>query len=351
MLRSLKIDSWPASDRETWRAALEPGRGWRRGGAASRFRPATTNDLERRYGYFLQFCQQIGKFDPNGASAALVREDNVVAYVAHVQTFWASITVHTAAQRLWHMARILAPSEKLGWLREIVLDLKAVAAPKIRRPTIASEALMKLGLALHQQGVDLLETDTCHAAKLVRDGLIIALLTACPIRPNNFAGLEVGRSIKRDHGEWWIVLEAGETKNGHADMRLVPDYLVAPLETYLLRARPALMKAPPKDARLFRNALDDLSGPLWFSCFGRPLDRGVLHLITTRTTRAALGVAVNPHSFRSSAATTAAWKGSATPHLASAILQHSDARITDAHYNRAQSFEAAKALGKLLREG
>ena len=88
------------------------------------------------------------------------------------------------------------------------------------------------------------------------------------------------------------------------------------------------------------------AGPMYVA-----LDEQGLHIITTSATRRALGIAVNPHAFRAAAGTSAAWKGTKTPNLASAILQHGDPRITDAHYNRARTFEATKALQKMLREG
>jgi len=60
------------------------------------------------------------------------------------------------------------------------------------------------------------------AARLIRDGMIIALLTACPLRARNFAHLDLGRSIKMENGHWRIILEAHETKNGRADLRIPP---------------------------------------------------------------------------------------------------------------------------------
>ena len=65
--------------------------------------------------------------------------------------------------------------------------------------------------------------------------------------------------------------------------------------------------------------------------------------ITLRT----LGVNVSPHLFRTAAATTAATYGR-TPHLASALLNHTDARITEEHYNRASSLSASQVYADIL---
>jgi integrase len=62
-----------------------------------------------------------------------------------------------------------------------------------------------------------------------------------------------------------------------------------------------------------------------------------------------LGVPVNPHRFRTSAATSAALHASHSPHFASALLQHSDPRVTEQHYNRASSLSVARDFAKLVR--
>jgi integrase len=60
-------------------------------------------------------------------------------------------------------------------------------------------------------------------------------------------------------------------------------------------------------------------------------------------------VRVSPHLFRTSAATTAAIHGGATPHLASALLDHRDSQTTQQHYNRASSLSAGKAYLEVVR--
>lgn len=348
MLTSLPFEHWPIADRLAWRSALKPQLGWRPGRALARYRPVTVTDLQKRYGYFLQFCVEHRRFDEDAAAAGHVVESLVEAYVDHIASMWSSVTTHMSVQKLWKLARILAPDADYAWLRDIVLDLKFVATPESKRPFVTAEQLWKTGVALHDEGRALLGADDRKAAKLLRDGLILGFLATHPLRAKNFAHLDLGRSIRKEDGAWWIVLDRQETKNGRADMRAIDDVLASMLEIYLRLARPVLMKE-----RGAANSADpsEIKGPLWFSCFGRALDEQGLHIITTTATRKAIGIAINPHAFRAAAATSAAWKGSKTPNLASAILQHGDTRITDAHYNRARTFEATQALQKMLREG
>jgi hypothetical protein len=44
----------------------------------------------------------------------------------------------------------------------------------------------------------------------------------------------------------------------------------------------------------------------------------------------------------------AAFRAGSVPHLASALLQLCDRRVTDQHYNRASSLSAAGAFGRII---
>jgi integrase len=75
-----------------------------------------------------------------------------------------------------------------------------------------------------------------------------------------------------------------------------------------------------------------------------------LGTLISKITLEALGVDVSPHLFRTAAASTAAMYGGNTPHLASALLNHTDPRVTEEHYNRATSMSAARAYAAIVEE-
>ena len=62
-----------------------------------------------------------------------------------------------------------------------------------------------------------------------------------------------------------------------------------------------------------------------------------------------MGVGISPHDFRSCAATAAAMHAGDQPHLGSALMQHTDPRTTEKHYNRASTMSAAMAFGDMIR--
>ena len=73
-----------------------------------------------------------------------------------------------------------------------------------------------------------------------------------------------------------------------------------------------------------------------------------LGTLISKITLKTLGVDVSPHLFRTAAATTAAAYGGNTPHLASAVLGHTDPRVTEEHYNRASSVSASKIYAEIV---
>jgi hypothetical protein len=68
------------------------------------------------------------------------------------------------------------------------------------------------------------------------------------------------------------------------------------------------------------------------------------------TTLSTVGVAVSPHLFRTAAASSAAIYAGNNPHLGSAVLHHTDPRVTNNHYNRATSLHATERFRQIVRQ-
>jgi site-specific recombinase XerD len=90
---------------------------------------------------------------------------------------------------------------------------------------------------------------------------------------------------------------------------------------------------------------------LWLSSSdGVPMSYAGIERVITDTTRSTVGVAVSPHLFRTSIASSAAMHGGANPYLASALLHHTDPHVTEEHYNRASSSSAADSLRMITQQ-
>ena len=336
---TLVVNEWPDKDRCVWENACRPGSRLKPGGRASHLAEASRDNLERRYGGFLKFLQRTGQLEMKADAAAQVTPANVEAYITEITARVCSVSVHTYIYCLRRAATLLAQASDFSWLAEIEKDLALVMVPRSKfGRLVSSERLVEAGLALFVEAMEFRKSDFARAVGM-RNGLMIALLAFCPIRPKNFAELEIGTTFKMVDSRWWIDLPAIATKNHRPDKRRVPECLNRYIEIYLTRARPVLLRS------------ESATKTLWVSStFGRPISRVVLGNLISKITRETLGVSVSPHLFRTAAASTAATYGGNTPHLASALLNHSDPRVTEEHYNRASSITASKAYAEIIND-
>jgi site-specific recombinase XerD len=163
----------------------------------------------------------------------------------------------------------------------------------------------------------------------VRNGLLIALLALHPIRIKNFAALAVADTFININGRWWLHIPSEDTKSHRVDERQVPDFITDAVNDYVKSHRAVLCRGDAEHAALWVS-----------STTGRQLTTKNLGTLISKLTRETIGVDVSPHLFRTAGASTAAVYGGKNPHLASALLNHRDPRVTEEHYNRATTFSA-----------
>jgi integrase len=335
--RSLPVHEWPDADRRAWEDACRPGARLKPGGSASYLAPVSREDFARRYGAFLGFLQRTGRLERNSGATTHVTLPNVGAYIDDLKARVRSVTVYNCIHMLRRAAELLAPTADFSWLAEIEKDLALVMEPRSKFDRLVfTERLVEAGLALMVE-TQTFATGGLARARGVRNGVMIALLALCPIRLKNFAALEIGQTFKEIDGRWWITLPHISTKSHRADERPVSVVLSPYIKLYLEECRPVLIGSmAPTTA-------------LWISSTtGRPMTPKNLGILISRVTLETLGVDVSPHLFRTAAASTAAAYGGKTPHLASAVLGHSDPRVTEEHYNRASSVTAAAEYARIV---
>ena len=356
MLRALPLKDWPDEDRRIWQDALRPAQRLSAGGRAAHLRPSSKAILERNYGYFLRVVSDSGALNRSAAAATHVTPEGVETYVERAELSRNSVSVASGVEKVRLMAQTLAPERDFGWLKNVEAQLRRSARPREKfSRMVGSEELVEAGLVLMQEAREA-KSGSAGQARTFRNGLIIALLAVCPIRVGSFASLTLGRSFLRIGDGWWIRLAANETKSGRPDERPVPGFLTSCVDEYLRAYRPRFLCAgrvgqARGDGAALRGAGPEMAtGPLWMAQRGDAMSLVTMKKTITQTTRLTLGVSVNPHLFRACAATTAALHASNHPRLASGLLQHVDPRVTEAHYNRASSLQAAIRYGEILDE-
>ena len=191
---------------------LAPRHRLRRGGAASRLARITRDDLARRYGYFLDHLSRMGPLDERSAPAEQVTPENVERFIAELRTRVGSVTLAQTIYKLRRMSELLSLEQGFDWLRDIEKDLAFDAVPKSRTSQLVDgPRLLEAGLAMVKEGELGTSLSPLKRARLVRNGLMIALLALCPIRLKNFASLELGSSVRR--GQGYMVDCAGQDRN------------------------------------------------------------------------------------------------------------------------------------------
>jgi integrase len=294
------------------------------------------DDFARRYGAFLGFLQRTRRLDRGAAAAAQVTSANVESYIADLASRVRSVTVYNCVYKLRRAAELLAPATDFSWLAEIEKDLALVMEPRSKFDRLVlTGLLLEAGLTLIAEAEDFAKNEVARA-RGVRNGFMIALLALCPIRLKNFAALEIGQTFTKVDRRWWITLPSAVTKSRRPDERPVPELLNPSIELYVHETRRILLgPKPPTPA------------PWISSTTGRRMTTKNLGTLISKVTYKTLGVDVSPHLFRAAAASTAAAYGGRTPYLASAILNHTDPRITEEHYNRATSMSAGRIYAEI----
>jgi len=164
---------------------------------------------------------------------------------------------------LLRILTLLEPEQDWGPLARVYNHLRQTAAPsrdKLSRLVRASD-LFTLGLRLMNTREDGPDRPT-YVATRYRDGLIIALLIACPMRIKNLASLVIGQHLMFDGGAYWLKLTAAETKSGRPYHAAIPAELTPYIEGWLRLYRPMLQLI---------GAAKDQVGSIGGHPLGRPL--------------------------------------------------------------------------------
>jgi integrase/recombinase XerD len=334
--KPLPLPHWPETDREAWLAAQETSGVLYDGGVASHLRAHTRSDLTRRYAYFLSFLAHRGRLEEYGPAASSVSPENILDYVHYLEPRVSSVTLAQSLYKIRRVAVCLAPELDWRWLRRLSRRLDLRAKPRDRRNDVVEiKELFWLGRQLMGQA-DKASTSTAFSRVLLyRDGLIIALLAADPLRSANITALEIGRTLIKDGTTWSFDIPAEETKAGRPHLAILPDWSAPCIDRYVDHYR-----------LLFRNA--ETTCRLWLSRNGRPLDDSSLYHLVCKRTCEAFGKPINPHLFRSCLATSTAVHHGAEMGLAMTVLGHQSSKVTTRHYNQAKMIDAVRAYQEVL---
>ncbi len=336
--KHLAQSDWPEIDRQVWAALFTEGDLFDDRGPACHWAAATRKSNAAHYGRWLTWLSATGQLDPDLHPADRLTEDRVAAYGRHLMERVAPRTVASLLIGLKCVVQRMAPDRNWRWLKDLTNRLDSWAPQSASlgariRPAgdILTIVLAELEPAL-QEG-----SPAPRQAVQYRDVFMIALLTAWPIRLRNFAALRLNEHVLRTGTEWRLEIPGEQTKTGQPVRQVLPERLRPYFEHYLDHVRPALPAPSDPDA-------------FWPGTRRKPLAPNTIYQTIMRETRRLFGIAINPHSFRSIAATTLAESSAEDALHARPLLGHRLPETTEAHYIRARQLDASRKVSAVLSE-
>ena len=335
---ALPFNDWPLSDQQMWKTVIAEGDLLDGCGPGAVWAPTTKNNTRKAYGYWLYWLAVTEGLDETVNPMDRITPERIAAYVKSLEGAVASSTIFTYILDLLRLAKPVAPNKDWAWFTDIKNRLWARAKPakdksQRVRPSID---LFELGLDLMNNAAGIKCRYNSQASETqYRDGLMIALLAARPLRLKNLASIEIGLHLIKVNGIYWLRFDADEVKNRKHIEVPVPEVLTPLIEQYCTIHRPILLGT-------------SMSNSMWVSRLGKQLSQSTIHYHIKNRTKKAFGVSLSPHLFRDCAATSVAIEDPHHVRIAMNVLGHHSLATTQRFYDQSQMLAAGRAYQSAL---
>jgi integrase/recombinase XerD len=342
-LKHLPLNEWPDDDREAFALLFErEGDLFDDNGPLSHVSPATERAFIHSYRRWLGFLtahhQQLLSEPPGDR----VTPATVEAYGRHLQK---TCNPHSTADQITKLhlcIRKLAPQRDWGWIARLCARLRISAGRRPSRPHIfvTSAQTFDFGIRLMEEAWQVFHVSGERSKNTLmnyRDGLVIAMLSTCPVRRRNITSIEIGHNLIKQSQGYILQFDREETKTSNSLTFGIHKDLTKHLDRYLENLRPCFPQAN--------------QNPFLFASFkgvglgGDRMNKNVKHLMKQE-----FGTGFTLHDFRRIAATTRATHDPGNINLASQLLGHADTNTTDEHYILASSLRASQTMNRIISE-
>ncbi len=336
------VAHWPEADRTAWEAATKEVGWFDEGGRLLRYSRTRINVFQSAYGRWLGF---LSLHDPDlviESGLDHLGRDCIGAYYQYLYAVLAPCTVRAYLTSLLTVVRAMAPGQSYDVLHNAVRHIWRIAEPVTDKygGIVPARDLFALGRRLMHDAPA--RSTPLKQAGLYRDGLMIAMLIARPVRLGNFASIEIDRHIRKLNHDYWLLFPAAEVKNHRPLEFPLPPALTEPVEHYLSVYRPHLLS---HRGRYWR---EHPGNSLWISDQGAPLKRAPLRARIQKHTRERFGFPVSPHRFRDCAATSIAIEDPEHVGIIMPVLGHAGTTTGERYYNQARSLHAAHRFQSVI---
>ncbi len=333
----LPLAAWPAADRATWEDLFRTGDLLDGQGAAVHWAEATRRTNRKHYARWLGWLTANDLLDVDVPPWRRVTPARVEAYARSLIDRLAPRTAASALIGLKCVVQRIRPDHDWRWLKDLTNRLDRWAKPSrecreriLPAPDIFARALAELARCARGP------LEKRRDQLVFRDTLIVAILATCPVRLRNLAMMQLGRHLDQTGSEWHLRFDGGETKTGQPVHLVIPAELAPFLAVFLEKVRPA-----------FPGAADGTQ--VWPACKGKPMAKETIYMRVIKRTRELFGMGLNPHAFRSIAATFLAESSPEDALYARPLLGHRQSQTTERYYIRASQIDAARTVSAALR--
>jgi len=324
---------WPTADQALWRFVIAEGEILDGQGPGTNWAPTTKNNTRKAYGYWLHWLGTKGLLSkPADHPLDRITAERIKAYIGDMEDNAAPLTRFVYILDLLRFGQAVAPDRNWDWLKRVKNRLWARSRPsrdkvsKIRN----SSDLFELGLDLLNEASGIkCRYNPLQAEVQYRDGLMIAILAARPVRLKNLTAIVIERHLIRIDNTYWLVFEAQEVKNQRHIEVPIPEVLAPYINDYLAHHRLHLLQGNRSDR-------------LWISRFGGNLTCNSLRRQIKLHTEAAFGKAIHPHLFRDCAATSIAIHDPEHVWITTNILGHNTLATSQKYYDQSRMLEAGR---------
>ena len=334
----LKRPNWPITDQIAWEALFTEGDILDGSGPCVRWSEGSRTKREQTYGHWLGFLSGRG---PLGVPPDVTYRATLEAVVAFIEKELARCSVRTVYMRvedLMFLLRAMAPGKDWAWLDGIVWRLRARSNLGEIKPRagVTAPQIYKWALARMRQADAMDGITDLRRATLYRDGLMVGLLIARPLRLRTFIAMRLDRHLVARGDGFLLRFAPKDMKDKKSHEYAVPTELVEPLQRYLRVHRPTLLKRKS-------------SPRLWITQRGDPFSYGGFQRQLPALTLREFGEALRPHAFRHIAATTIAIQDPEHVSIIADVLGHATLAMSQKHYNRARGVEANASYQEIMQ--
>ena len=327
-LKHLPVKDWPEADRLAFDRAYVSGDIFDEdAGPGSHLAGGSRRMIQTAYRRWLGFIarhhpNELGMSPNDRLNPVLVR-----SFVENLQSEVRSTTVAQTIRSLYAAAQIIAPGEDWGWLGALGARLQDRSQPLDRFERLVPPwETLDLGIELMDQAKKRIAT--LLGALQFRDGLIVALISAYPMRRRTFSAPTVA-TFEIDQAGISILLDPADTKSKRHESARLTDELVPYVRFYLAEVRPRFIRRGDH-------------GGFWVSAKLGRLDPGRIYDIVRARVFKKFGKLMSLHDFRRAAATFVATHAPEKIGIIPGVLHHSSPEVSERWYILARSVEAGR---------